>query len=87
MMSWTAPPYGTCASAVPSRSGELAIKEVSIVGVDLAKQVFQLHGPTGEGKAVFRKKLSRKQFLTFKHPKRRVKARLCEDRTELSTAE
>lgn len=41
------------------------MKEVSIIGVDLAKQVFQLHGATSEGEAVFRKKLSRKQFLAF----------------------
>lgn len=46
------------------------MKEVSIIGVDLAKQVFQLHGATSEGEAVFRKKVSRKQFLAFmqKHP-------------------
>lgn len=46
------------------------MKEVSIIGVDLAKQVFQLHGATAEGEAVFRKKLSRKQFAAFmqKHP-------------------
>jgi hypothetical protein len=44
---------------------ELAMKEVSIIGVDLAKQVFQLHGATAEGDVVFRKKLSRKQFLAF----------------------
>lgn len=41
------------------------MKEVSIIGVDLAKQVFQLHRATAEGEVVFRKKLSRKQFLTF----------------------
>ena len=39
------------------------MKEVSIIGVDLAKQVFQLRGATAEGEVVFRKKLSRKQFL------------------------
>ena len=46
------------------------MKEVSIIGVDLAKQVFQLHGATAEGEVVFRKKLSRKQFLAFmqRHP-------------------
>ena len=41
------------------------MKEVSIIGVDLAKQVFQLHGATAGGEVVFRKKLSRKQFLAF----------------------
>ena len=41
------------------------MNEVSIIGVDLAKQVFQLHGATAEGEVVFRKKLSRKQFVAF----------------------
>ncbi len=41
------------------------MREVSIIGVDLAKQVFQHHGATAEGEVVFRKKLSRKQFLAF----------------------
>ena len=39
--------------------------EISIVGVDLAKQVFQIHGATADGRAVFRKKLSRPQFAKF----------------------
>ena len=29
------------------------MKEVSIIGVDLAKQVFQMQGATSEGEAVF----------------------------------
>lgn len=41
------------------------MKEVSIIGVNLAKQLFQLHGATAEGEVVFRNKLSRKQFFTF----------------------
>lgn len=36
-----------------------------IVGVDLAKAVFQLHGATTDGKLVFRKKVPRQQFLRF----------------------
>ncbi|TNE57428.1 MAG: IS110 family transposase, partial [Sphingomonadales bacterium] len=36
-----------------------------MIGVDLAKQVFQLHGATADGEIVFRNKLSRKQFLAF----------------------
>ena len=39
--------------------------EVSIVGVDLAKQVFQVHGAAADGRALFRKKLSRQQFAKF----------------------
>ena len=39
--------------------------EVSIVGVDLAKQVFQVHGAAADGHVLFRKKLSRPQFAKF----------------------
>jgi transposase len=39
--------------------------EVSIVGVDLAKQVFQVHGAAADGRVLFRKKLSRPQFAKF----------------------
>ena len=55
------------------------MKEVSIIGVDLAKQVFRLHGATAEGEVVFRKKLSRKQFLAFMqtHPGCRVAMEAC----------
>ena len=36
--------------------------EATIVGVDVAKNVFHLHGATSDGSIVFRKKLSRLQF-------------------------
>lgn len=39
--------------------------EVSIVGVDLAKQVFQVHGAAADGRVLFRKRLSRPQFVRF----------------------
>ena len=39
--------------------------EVALIGVDLAKQVFQLHGARADGSVAFRKKLSRGQFLNF----------------------
>ena len=39
--------------------------EVSIVGVDLAKQVFQVHGAASDGRVLFRKRLSRPQFVRF----------------------
>lgn len=41
------------------------MQEVSIVGVDLAKQVFQVHGAAADGRMLFRKKLSRPQFAKF----------------------
>ncbi len=38
------------------------MSEATIIGVDLAKRVFQLHGAAADGSVVFRKKL--KTFLT-----------------------
>ena len=38
---------------------------VGIVGVDLAKQVIQVHGAAADGRALLRKKLSRAQFAKF----------------------
>ena len=45
--------------------GEGIHEEVTIIGVDLAKNVFQLHGAAADGSVVFRKKLSRPQFARF----------------------
>jgi transposase len=39
------------------------MNEVSIVGVDLAKRVFQLHGSRADGTVAFRKKVTRGQVL------------------------
>lgn len=39
--------------------------EVSVIGVDLAKNVFQLHGAAADGSVVFRRKLRRGQVLSF----------------------
>ena len=36
-----------------------------IIGVDLAKCIFQVHGATPSGDVVYRKKLSREQFRPF----------------------
>lgn len=38
---------------------------VSIVGIDLAKRSFQLHGAGADGSVLFRKKLSRPQLISF----------------------
>jgi transposase len=52
---------------------------VSIIGVDLAKNVFQLHGAAADGSVVFRKKLSRPQFARFMadHPACEVAMEAC----------
>ncbi|SFN55145.1 Transposase, partial [Roseovarius lutimaris] len=41
------------------------MEQVPIVGLDLAKRVFQVHGATADGGIVIRKKLSRGQVLAF----------------------
>ena len=41
------------------------MSDVTVIGVDLAKRVFQLHGAHNDGSVAFRKKLSRDQVLTF----------------------
>ena len=41
------------------------MKEFTIISVDLAKNVFHLHGTRADGRLVFRKKLSRPQFHKF----------------------
>ena len=39
-----------------------------IIGVDLAKRIFQLHGATGSGELLFRKRLTRDQFRAGSMP-------------------
>ncbi len=41
------------------------MEEISIVGIDLAKNVFQVHGATSEGKPVFSRKFRRAKLLAF----------------------
>lgn len=41
------------------------MKKVSTLGIDLAKNVFQLHGNDEHGKTVLKKKLSRSQLKSF----------------------
>ena len=41
------------------------MKEVSIIGLDVAKNSFQLHRASADGAVVFRKKLSRNQLPQF----------------------
>lgn len=41
------------------------MEQVNIIGIDLAKRTFQLHGVRGNGGVAFRRKLSRPKLLTF----------------------
>jgi transposase len=41
------------------------MEDVTLVGIDLGKHTFHLHGQDKKGKALFRKKLNRKQTIEF----------------------
>ena len=41
------------------------MEEVSIIGIDLAKRSFQVHGAKADGSVAYRKKLSRGKLLSF----------------------
>ena len=47
------------------------MEQVSIIGIDLAKHSFQLHGARADGSVAFRKKLSRRTLLDFLASQRR----------------
>ena len=44
---------------------EATMDKVTIIGVDLAKRSFQVHGASADGSVLFRKKLSRAQVVPF----------------------
>ena len=41
------------------------MSEVSIIGLDIAKSVFQVHGADASGRVLLRKKVSRAKLLEF----------------------
>src|SRR3954449_11766363 len=47
------------------RTGSHPMGEITTVGLDLAKNVFQVHGVDAEGATVLRKQLRRAQVLAF----------------------
>ncbi len=55
------------------------MSEVSIIGLDIAKHVFQVHGADASGAAVLRKKISRAKLLPFftSQPRCRVALEAC----------
>lgn len=48
-----------------SQFEEPSMNEVSTVGIDLAKNVIQIHGVDTDGKVVVRRQLRRSRFLAF----------------------
>jgi len=41
------------------------MKDITTIGIDLAKNVFQLHGVNAKGKVVLKKRLTRRNVLPF----------------------
>src|SRR5215813_14714638 len=66
-MGWTPPRRPWCARVVVliTTEQEASVSEASMIGLDLAKRVFQAHGADASGKVVFRKQLRRGQVLAF----------------------
>src|SRR6476619_5422410 len=66
MMGWTPPTASTCqGGGCQDHQRETSMEQVSTIGLDLAKHVFQAHGACASGAVVFRKKLRRDQVLAF----------------------
>src|SRR6266702_3380421 len=68
MMGWMAPVRHLSAKLLSDRISsewEPSMGEVTTIGLDLAKHVFQVHGVDAEGATVLRKQLRRAQVLAF----------------------
>ena len=71
VMVWTPPlPNGIamCQSGrvkPPLNEEEESVMNITTIGLDIAKNVFQLHGVDANGKTILRKKLNRNQVLAF----------------------
>lgn len=69
-MEWTPLPAASqgaklTVSANAKRGKGASMEQVSMIGIDLAKNSFQFHGARPDGSAAFRKKLSRAKVLGF----------------------
>ena len=68
MMGWMAPLRHLSAKLLSDRNSsewEPSMGEVTTIGLDLAKHVFQVHGVDAEGATILRKQLRRAQVLAF----------------------
>jgi hypothetical protein len=67
-MGWTPLRRHLCAKVAALRTatkGEASMEKVTIIGLDLAKSVFQSHGARSDGSVAFRMKISRVKLLAF----------------------
>ncbi len=62
-MSWTA--LHSTGIFAGQCGEEDTMEEISVVGIDLAKSVFQVHGVDAQGQVIVRKRLSRAKLLPF----------------------
>ena len=68
MMGWMAPLRHLSAKLLSDRISsewEPSMSEITTIGLDLAKHVFQVHGIDAEGTTVLRRRLRRNQVLAF----------------------
>jgi transposase len=68
LMVWTAPERHLCArvkGVVTNTRKERSDMQVTTIGLDLAKQVFQVHGVDVKGVAVLRRRLRRSEVVSF----------------------
>ena len=67
MMGWMAPLRHRRAKLVSKshQEREPSMSEITTIGLDLAKHVFQVHGIDAQGTTVLRKRLRRGQVLAF----------------------
>src|SRR5262249_50868319 len=66
LMGWMAPLRHLSAKLLSDSSEwEPSMGEITTIGLDLAKHVFQVHGVDAEGATVLRKQLRRAQVLAF----------------------
>ena len=67
LLGWTAPTRHLCAKMRSSRSQprEPSVEKLIRIGVDTSKSVFQLHGVNETENVVLRRKLQRRQMLSF----------------------
>jgi transposase len=60
------PTASVCQSGgVEHHSRETSVDQVSIIGLDIAKNIFQAHGADALGRVIFRKKVGRARLLAF----------------------
>lgn len=68
-MKWMVPDSGIAMCHVGCREHgqqrEPSMNEITTIGIDLAKSVFQLHGVRAEGQVLLRRQLRRSQMLEF----------------------